>query len=245
MSPPVETSKRIVAGVQPVREAIRVHGQHIEKIVVSSSGGPRLDAVARFARDQGIDVERVAKARIDKLARGGRHQGVLAYAPDLKILTVDEVEVSPDTVFVMLDKITDPQNFGAVIRCTVALGGTGIIWGQNQAAPLSAATFRASAGAVEHARLVQTNSLRDALEQLAAQGVQTIALDADAPRSLSEVDLTGPTLLVVGAEDKGVTRGIRRACATTAHLPMPGPIGSLNASVATAVALYEVLRQRQ
>lgn len=238
------TEQRVVLGLQPVREAIRVHGASLHRVMVAKTGGPRVEALARFARDQGARVEAVPKAHIDKLARGVHHQGVLAVAPDLQLHDILRTEVEPDALFVMLDGITDPHNFGAVIRAVVALGGNGVIWGEHHAAPLSPATFRASAGAVEHARLYQAASLRGAVITLSERGATTVALDSEADQTLGDLDLTGPVALVVGSEDKGVTRGVRRVCTAAARLPMPGPIASLNASVACAVAVYEVIRQR-
>jgi 23S rRNA (guanosine2251-2'-O)-methyltransferase len=238
------TEERVVVGLQPVREAIRVHGAALHRVLVAKTGGPRVGGLARFARDQGIEVVEMPKARIDKLSRGVHHQGVLAMAPPLALLDILEAEIAPDALFVMLEGITDPQNFGAIIRGVVALGGSGVIWGEHRAAPLSLSTFRASAGAVEHARLYQTASLRTALGALAERDVLTVALDAEAEQTLADVDLTGAVTLVVGSEDRGVTRGVRHACTTSARLPMSGPIDSLNASVASAIAVYEVIRQR-
>src|SRR5262249_7892635 len=136
------------------------------------------------------------------------------------------------------------QNFGALVRSAVALGATAILWPEHSSAPLSPAMFRASAGAVEHATLCRVASLPDALGALAARGAVTVALDAQGTSELRGLELRGPAVVVVGAEDKGTRRPVRRACQHLARLPMPGPIGSLNASVAGALALYEILRQR-
>jgi 23S rRNA (guanosine2251-2'-O)-methyltransferase len=138
----------------------------------------------------------------------------------------------------------DPQNFGAVIRSSVALGASAILWPEHASAPLSPATFRASAGAIEHARLCRVKSLPDALRELGKRGVSAIALDAQGTADLGRLDLTVPVALVIGAEDKGVRKPVRQACQHIARLPMKGPIASLNASVAGAIALYEVARQR-
>src|SRR5262249_25432994 len=127
----------------------------------------------------------------------------------------------------------------------VALGASAVLWPEHASAPLSPATFRASAGAVEHAVLCRVPSLPDALHALAQRGVIAVALDAQGPVELGDLDLRGPVAIVVGAEDKGTRRSVRQACKHTARLPMAGPIASLNASVAAALALYEVLRQRR
>ncbi len=235
---------RLVVGLQPVREAIRVHGPALERLWVSQRGGPRVQKLARFASDQGVVVEAVAPAHIDKLTRGAQHQGVAALAPPLAVLDAEDLEAEPSTLLVVLDGVTDPHNFGAVVRAVVALGGTGIVFGEHHAAPLTPATFRASAGAVEHARLYRAASLRRTLATFATRGITTVALEAEAEVELSAVDLGRPVALVVGAEDKGVSRSVRRECASSARLPMAGPIASLNASVACALALYEAVRQR-
>jgi 23S rRNA (guanosine2251-2'-O)-methyltransferase len=236
---------RQVFGLQPVREVVRAHGERVERVFVERGAGPKLEALARFAEGRGIPVETLARAELDRRAAGGRHQGALALAPELSLVRAEDLAVGPASLFVALDGVMDPQNFGAVIRSAVALGVSGILWAEHASAPLSAATFRASAGAVEHAVLCRVPALPEALELLAARGVTAVALDAQGPVELGEVDLRGPVAIVIGAEDKGTRRGVRRACRFTARLPMAGPISSLNASVAGAIALYEVLRQRR
>jgi 23S rRNA (guanosine2251-2'-O)-methyltransferase len=237
---------RLVFGLQPVREAIRAHGDQVERVVVERAvDNPTLDALARFAEGKGIPVERLPRAELDRRSAGGRHQGALALAPDLALVSVDTLEVGPESVIVALDGLMDPQNFGAVLRSSVALGASAVLWAEHASAPLSPATFRASAGAVEHATLCRVPSLPDALQSLTARGVTAVALDAQGPVELGDLDLRGPVAIVVGAEDKGTRRPVRQACKHTARLPMAGPIASLNASVAAALALYEVLRQRR
>ncbi|MDI1445255.1 23S rRNA (guanosine(2251)-2'-O)-methyltransferase RlmB [Polyangium sp. 6x1] len=236
---------RLVYGLQPVREAVRVHGDALERVVVEQGGSPKIQAVGRFAEGRGIRVETAPRAELDRRTGGGRHQGVVAVAPDLRIRGVDQLAIEPTSIVVALDGIMDPQNFGAIVRSAVALGATGIVWPEHSSAPLSPAMFRASAGAIEHATLCRVSSLPEALRSLADRGVTVIALDAQGPTTLGAIDLRGPVAIVIGAEDKGARKPVLRACQHIARLPMAGPIGSLNASVAGALALYEVLRQRQ
>jgi 23S rRNA (guanosine2251-2'-O)-methyltransferase len=178
------------------------------------------------------------------MSRGAHHQGAIAIAPELTIQSLHELELGPRSLVVALDELQDPQNFGAVIRSGVALGATAVMWPEHRSAPLSMATFRASAGAVEHATLCRVGSLPDALAKLRAGGLTAVGLDAHGDTPLSGVDLRGPLVLVVGAEGKGLRRTVKNACDRLARLPMAGPIASLNASVAAAIALYEVARQR-
>ncbi len=236
---------RLLYGLQPVREAIRVHGDALERVVVELNASPKIQAVGRFAEGRGVRVETLTRGELDRISGGGRHQGVLAVAPDLRIVSVADLPLGPTSILVALDGIMDPQNFGAIVRSAVALGATGIVWPEHSSAPLSPATFRASAGAIEHAALCRVSSLPEALRTLADSGVTVIGLDAQGPTTLGEIDLRGPVAIVIGAEDKGARKGVLRACQHIARLPMSGPIGSLNASVAGALALYEVLRQRQ
>jgi 23S rRNA (guanosine2251-2'-O)-methyltransferase len=239
---------RLITGLQAVREAIRVHGDKLEKVFLVREGGPQIDAVARFAEGRGATITRLDRLELDRMARGARHQGAIAHAPDLTIVPIEVVIESftdnPNAVIVALDEIEDPQNFGAVIRSAVALGATGVIWPEHHAAPLTPATFRASAGAVEHALLCRVAALPRALEQLREAGATVIGLDAHAEHLVEDVTASGPVVLVVGAEGKGLRGPVKKACTQLAKLGMKGPIGSLNASVAAGIALYTVLRQR-
>lgn len=231
---------RLILGLQPVREAIRVHGERLEQVVAHRDHSGRIDALARFAQDRGVQVRRVPRAELDRLARGVRHQGVAALAPELVVHGIDHLDPTRDAPLVVLDGITDPHNFGAVIRSTVALGSGALLWAEHHAAPLSTATFRASAGAVEHARLFQVPSLRAAVSRLDELGYVTLCLDPSADQSLRQLDQPAPCAIVIGAEDSGVQRGVRRRCRHRVRLEMRGPVQSLNASVAAAVALYDV-----
>ena len=243
---PTEHASRLVVGLQPVREAIRVHGSGVARVLVEKGDSGRLQALARFARDQSVArVEEVSRVALDRLSAGVSHQGAMAWAPELRLLGLPEVLESPNLAAVALDGIQDPQNFGAIIRSAVALASAPIIWGEHASAPLSPATFRASAGAIEHARLCRVPSLRGALQEASTRGVAVVGLDAHADTQLSTVDLRRPTVLVIGGEHQGLQRAVRKTCSTLACLVPPGQIDSLNASVAAGVALYEIAIQRE
>jgi 23S rRNA (guanosine2251-2'-O)-methyltransferase len=232
--------------MQPVREAIRAHGAALEKVLVESQkDAPQLDALARFAVDQGAKVERVSRTELDRLTKGARHQGAAAFAPELALVPVAQVAETKGALVVALDELEDPQNFGAIVRSAVAMGASAVVWPEHHSAPLSPATFRASAGAVEHATLCRVPNLPEALATLNERGLAIVGLDANADAAIDQVDLKGPVVLVVGAEGKGLRKSVKRACTTLARLPMKGPVASLNASVSAAIALYEARRQRQ
>ncbi len=236
---------RLICGLQPVREAIRAHGDKLQRVLVEKSDSPQLDAVARFAADHGATVQRVSRLDLDKISKGARHQGAAAFAPELTLVPLQDLETGPGALILALDELEDPQNFGAILRSAVAFGATAVMWPEHRSAPLSPATFRASAGAVEHAPLCRVSSLTTALNDLRSRGVTVIGLEMQASETLDSIALEGGICLVVGAEGKGLRKTVKGCCDTLAHLPMSGKLASLNASVAAAIALYEVTRQRK
>jgi 23S rRNA (guanosine2251-2'-O)-methyltransferase len=238
--------RRLVAGVQPVRECVRVRAAAIERLVLAASDSPTLAALERFARDQGVSaVERLSRGELDRLAHGAQHQGVLAVLPRLELADWADVVARPQLLAIALDQVQDPQNFGAVIRSAVATADAAVLWGEHASAPLGTATFRASAGAIEHATLCRVPALKDALALARERGARVVGLAARAERLLSEVDLTGPTVIVLGSEGSGLQPAVRRACSELAAIVRPRILDSLNASVAAAIALYEASKQRE
>jgi len=234
-----------VLGLQPVREALRVHGAKISSVHIDRRDSPRLAALARFATDQGVrEVVRVSRSELDATAAGVAHQGVAAWAPPLDLVPLATLLERDRLLAIALDGIQDPHNFGAVLRSAVGLAGAPVIWGEHASAPLTPATFRASAGAVEHAELCRVPSLVGALQEAADRGLEVVGLQAQAAASLREVDLGLPSIIVVGSEHEGLGRAVRRVCTQHAHLVPRASIDSLNASVAAAVALYEAVSQR-
>ena len=235
------SAPRLVVGLQPVREAIGAHGNALGKVLIEAKDSPRLAALERFAGDQGVtEVRRLHRRELDRLCGGVAHQGVAAYAPPLALLEPQALLDREGLVAVALDGVQDPQNFGAVIRSAVGVVGAAVVWGEHSSAPLTPATFRASAGAVEHAQLCRVASLVAFLNQAVEHGVTVIALDSQAESELADCDLSGPTVVVVGSEHEGLQRGVRRACPSSARLIRTSGVASLNASVAAALALYQV-----
>ncbi len=240
-----ESDRRLVLGQQAVREAIRVHGPRLHEVLIEERPGLRAAALERFAFDQGIAaLRRVPRSYLDQLSGSTLHQGVAAWADPLPLTPASELWERPDLLAVALDGIVDPQNFGAVVRSAVALGRAPVLWPENASAPLTPATFRASAGAVEHATLCRVSSLPSALRDAAAHGVQVLGLAPEADDALHEVDLQGPTLLVIGSEHEGMGKAVRRSCSRLVRLVAPGAVQSLNASVAAGIALYAASIQR-
>jgi 23S rRNA (guanosine2251-2'-O)-methyltransferase len=236
---------RLILGQNPVREAIRARATGVAEVLAERDPNPRVEALARFATDQGISVRTVERAELDRLARGARHQGVAAWAAPVPLLDARALFAEPNFLAIALDGVVDPQNFGAVLRSAVGVAGAAIVFPENAAAPLTPATFRASAGAVEHARLCRVRSLPGFLEDAHAEGARIVGLAPDATQELDEVDLSGPTVLVIGSEESGMNRATRKACTDLVRLTNTHFVQSLNASVAAGIALYAVSQSRK
>jgi 23S rRNA (guanosine2251-2'-O)-methyltransferase len=238
-------ARRLVLGLQPVRELVRRHGARVSEVLAQQGDSPRLEALVRFAQDQGAPVRRVTGAELDRLGRGTRHQGVAAFGPALVLSPLGPLLEQPDLLALALDGIVDPQNFGATVRSAVGLCDAPLLWAENGSAPLTPSTFRASAGAIEHAVLCRVPSLHGALSEAALKAVQVVGLEPSATVALEELDLTLPTILVIGSEEKGMARSVRKTCTAFARLTNSARVQSLNASVAAALALYTAVLQRR
>ena len=238
--PALSVVHRLVLGQQCVREAVRVWGPRVTRVLIERDPNPRLAALQKFAQDQGVPVETVQRAQLDRLAGGSIHQGAAADAPQLPLRSWNELRDDPELLAVALDGVVDPQNFGAVIRSAVGIARAPVMWAESASAPLTPATFRASAGAVEHAQLCRVASLHGTLQEAAERGAAVVGLAPDAELELSQFEPDGPVILVIGSEQKGMGRAVRRACTHLVRLHQSGLVQSLNASVAAGIALHHL-----
>jgi 23S rRNA (guanosine2251-2'-O)-methyltransferase len=243
--------ERWVYGVNPVLETLRARAGAVEQLWVSE-GELRASAAAEIftrAREAGVRVKKVPRERLASLVQGGVHQGVVAevraldYAELEELLTLAKGSERP-ALLVALDGIQDPQNLGAIIRSAHALGAHGVVIPKDRAAGLTGAVAKASAGALAHCPVARVVNLSRALETLREEGLWTVAAVPEGSQSLWEADLSGPLVLVVGAEGSGVREGVLKHCDFQLRIPMLGQVGSLNASVSAGLLLYEVARQR-
>jgi 23S rRNA (guanosine2251-2'-O)-methyltransferase len=234
-----------IYGINPVVEALRA--RRVTAVRVSPRADERLAEIVRIAGEQGIPVRRANAHELDRFAKGGVHQGVVADVHDhLEFSVEDLVAGAAGTpLLVVLDQIEDPHNVGAILRTADAAGADGIIRQSRHAARLDGAAAKASAGAVAHVKIADVVNVARALESLKTAGVWTVGLTGDAAKPYDEVDFTLPTALVVGAEGAGLRRLVRERCDWLVSIPMRGHIASLNVSVATGIALYEAIRQRK
>lgn len=233
----------LIFGVRPAVEALRAG--RVTALAVSTRRRRGLSELLELAARRRVRLRRVERAELDRLAGGAVHQGVAATvrAPDA-CSVADLVAARTPPLVVVLDGIEDPRNLGAVARSVDAAGGSGLVLAARRAAPVTGAAVKASAGALAHVPLAAVVNLARAIGELKAAGVWTIGLDAEADRSLYDLDLRLPSAFVVGGEGRGLRRLVRERCDWRAALPMRGQVSSLNASVAVGVALFEAVRQR-
>lgn len=235
----------VVYGINPVSEAMKA--RRVSKLVHERGAGPRVDALVARAHDLRLTIETVDRRALERLTRGGVHQGVAAELQPLPAYTVEELvaEAPGPPLLLVLDSVEDPQNVGAIFRSADAAGADGVIRQARHAAPLDGATARASAGAVNHVKVATVVNIARTLDELKALSVWTIGLDDEASESFETVDYTLPTAFVVGAEGTGLRRLVRESCDRLVSIPMAGMVSSLNVSVATGIALFEAVRQRR
>jgi 23S rRNA (guanosine2251-2'-O)-methyltransferase len=186
---------------------------------------------------------------MDRLTNNGVHQGIIAQVKDYQTIGLNEllkrIEKVVNPILVLLDGIEDPQNFGAIIRTCEATGVSGIIIGEHRSAPLSAVTAKASAGAIEFVKVSKVVNLTRTLQDLKKLGYWIVGTTMDESSvDYRSIDYKSPIVLVIGAEGKGISRLVLENCDYKASIPMIGKINSLNASVATAVMLYQIINSR-
>ena len=234
-----------IYGINPVLEALRAG--RVRELRVGNRSGDRVRELVALASDSGVRVRQVPPGVLDRQARGGVHQGVVADVEKRAEFSVGElVNGARETpLIVVLDGIEDPHNLGAILRTADAAGVDGVVIQTRRSAALSAAAAKASAGAVAHVRIAEVVNIARAIEELKAAGVWTVGLAGDGTTQYDAVDYTAPMAIVLGAEGTGLRRLVRERCDFVASIPMQGHVGSLNVSVAAGIALFEAVRQRR
>ena len=240
----------MVGGLHPVRELLR-SDQRVDRILLADTRGRSevLDEIVALAAERGVPVSRIDRAELDRRAEGLVHQGVVAEAPAFPTVSLEDllarIPADDPVLLVALDGVTDPHNLGSIARTAEAVGAHGILVPSRRAASVTPTVEKSAAGALAHLPVVQVPNLVRALAQLHDRGVWSLGLDGGAEVELAAHPLVSePCVLVVGAEGEGLSRLVRERCDALVRLPLRGQVGSLNASVAAGVALYELLRHR-
>jgi 23S rRNA (guanosine2251-2'-O)-methyltransferase len=236
----------IVYGINPVLEALRAG--RVTSLRIGDRGGERMRDLLALAAERGVKAQRAPADLLDRLARGGVHQGVIAEVADTtKDYSVEELvrAASGVPLIVVLDGIEDPHNLGAILRTADAAGVDGVVIQSRRSAALGGAAAKASAGAVAHVKIAEVVNIARAIEELKELGVWSVGLAGEATTAYDALDLTMPSAIVLGAEGTGLRRLVRERCDHLASIPMRGHVGSLNVSVAAGITLFEVVRQRR
>jgi len=233
----------IIYGLNPVIEAIRSHPERIRYIGVSRDHGNKLQRAIDDAKKAGITVRNLEPEQIDRLAARGVHNGIVAEVTEGSYADFDEVVGDEATTFVLiLDGITDPQNFGAILRVADGFGIDLVVIPQHESVGLTPAAVKASAGASQWVRVAQVTNLARAIETLKKERYWVYAAAANGDRP-DEIDFTGRVALVMGNEGKGIRRNVLEHCDRVVTIPMKGHVDSFNVASATAVLCYEIRRQ--
>jgi 23S rRNA (guanosine2251-2'-O)-methyltransferase len=247
-----EGPTRVIYGVNPVKELLRGGGEELAELWLAEGtrSGPLAD-LERQAREAGARVKHAPRQTLDRMAGVDRHQGVVAvlegafrYAEVAELLEAARAAGEPP-LLVILDGVEDPHHLGAIIRSAVAFGAHGVVIPRDRAVGVTSGAVKASAGVVARCRVARVTNISRTIEGLKAAGIWTVALAADGDRELGQLDLKGPTALVMGGEAEGIRPLVRRNCDHGARIGMVGQVESLSVSAAASVALYEVARQRR
>lgn len=238
----------VIGGFHAVIAALEDGADKPFEIWISDSrNDERARRVQELAQALGIPVQRGSRGDLDFRAPGLRHQGVLAYLPERPFSAEDilHLPAPANGLLLALDGVQDPHNLGACLRTAEAVGVQAVIIPRDRSAGLSAVARKAAAGAAERVPVVAVTNLARTLERLKELGYWLTGLAGEGSESLYATDLTGPLVLVMGAEGEGLRRLTRESCDRLVRIPMQGKAESLNVSVAAAVCLYEAYRQRQ
>lgn len=239
----------MIEGRNPVIEALRAN-RTINKILVAK--GDREGSIRQIvgvAREKGIVVQEVDRSKLDGLTTTHAHQGVIAYASVKDYVELDDIlgiidSKAEPAFLIILDEITDTHNLGSILRTANAAGAHGVIIPKRRAVGLTATVAKASAGAIEYVPVARVTNIAQTIDYLKKKNIWIVGTDSSGEKPYYKSDLTGPMALVIGSEGEGISRLIKEKCDFVVNIPMYGQITSLNAAVAGALVMYEILRQR-
>ena len=246
--PSEELDETVVIGRNAVRELL-MGGRDVDKLYITS--GERegsINQLLGIASERGIPITECDRSRLDTIAKGGRHQGIIAIAAERNYATIEEIieyanEKGEPPFIVVCDGIEDPHNLGAIIRSAECSGAHGIIIPKRRAVGLTATVAKSSAGALEHMRVAKVTNLASAIDELKERGLWIYAADMDGS-TYYKTDMKGASALVLGSEGFGISRLVKEKCDFIVSIPLYGHVNSMNVSCAAAVLLAEVARQR-
>ncbi len=237
----------MITGRNAVMEALRSE-REIEKLMVGKGTEGSIRKIIGMAKEKKIPIQYREKQALDRIAKTGNHQGVIAQVSEYLYCGLEDIlaraaERGEDPFLIVLDGLEDPHNLGAIMRTAECCGAHGIVIPKRRSAAVTGTVAKASAGAIEYMLCARVSNIGQAVDQLKERGVWIAACDMDG-QNYTRQDLTGSLALVIGSEGAGISRLVREKCDFTVSIPMKGKITSLNASNAAAILMYEVVRQR-
>lgn len=241
-----DPSPILICGINPAREALLTSTLPIQEAIIARSD-QRAEEIAELAKKRRIPIRMEGRDTLTALAGHAHHQGVILLAAEFPYTDFDTLlgeALADRDPLVLLDSIQDPQNLGALMRSACFLGAKAIILPKDRSVRVTSTAIKIAAGAAAYLRVVEVTNLGRAIDQLKENGTWVMGLDVRGEQMIHEVDLTVPLALVVGSEQKGMRPLIAKSCDFLVKIPSGGPLESLNAATAGAVALAEVLRQR-
>lgn len=245
----VELPEDMVAGRNAVMEALKGSRSVNKLMIANGSTEGSIKEIIAVAKEKGVNIQYWDRSKLDSIARGIRHQGVLAQVAPVQYAELEDIlQVAKDRneppFIVLLDELEDPHNLGAILRTADAAGVHGVLIPKHRSCPLSATVAKTSAGAVEHVPVARVGNLVQTIKKLKQEGLWVAAADMDG-KDYYDTDLTGPLLLIIGSEGQGVGRLVKEQCDFVVRIPMVGKINSLNASVAGSILMYDAMKQRR
>lgn len=240
----------IIYGINPVSEALESEAGGIRKIIVAKGrGGEHLGRLLKLAERKKIEVEFRDRQHLDRLTGKAVHQGVLCIVPEFSYADVDDIidhRLAPfrDSLILVLDSVTDPQNLGTLIRSAHCFGVNGVILPENRAASVNPVAVKASAGATQHTFVARVVNIARTIDMLKERGFWIYGAEAEAGEDIRGVNYKGHIALVMGSEGKGLRPLVRKKCDFLISIPMSGRINSLNVSVAAGVILFDIFAKR-
>lgn len=240
----IENDVLWIGGRNSVTEAIET-GQVEHIYIKSGDNDQRLRRLIDIAQEREIVVTQKDESELSELLGDIRHQGIVARCKPYRYADLDTVIQKSDdqTIIVLLDGVEDVRNIGAIVRTAECAGVAAVLLPKHKSAPVTAAAIKTAAGAFSYLPVCQIGNIRQTLEKLKEKGFWVVGADMNG-KSLYQSNLTGPIVIVMGAEDKGMSALTRKLCDFTLSIPMKGHISSLNVSVAAAIFIYEAVRQR-
>jgi 23S rRNA (guanosine2251-2'-O)-methyltransferase len=239
-----------IYGINPVLEALKAERKILDKVFIAEGRqGAPFQTLRQLAREKGIPIQVRPKEALTQLAKTERHQGVIGLPTDSPYASFEDLlsairSAQGHALVLILDGIQDPQNLGSMIRTAEASGAQGIIIPKDRAVGITPTVVRASVGAAAHIPVVRVTNLARTLEELKREGFWIVGADAGGEKNLYEMKFDMKVGLVIGSEGKGIRPLVLKKCDYTIFIPMKGKISSLNAAIAGAIILFEILRQQ-